>query len=514
VGGLDLGFERAGIETVSVSEIDPYACAVLAERFPDAPNLGSITEVDANDIPEADIWSGGFPCQDLSVAGKRAGFAGKRSSLAFTFLDLVEQRRPRWLVLENVPGLFSSNKGADFGRLLYEMEQLGYGVSWRTLDARYFGVAQRRRRVFIVASLESDRAGEVLLECEGCERHPSPRWTQGQGAASGVRDGSGVVGALPAGVHGFPDGVQEFLQGHFRVVGEDGRTIGATADANGVRAVDGLARRLDNQQEVDTQRVGTFEMYDFPADAVAPSMNALRARDLMAYQTRADEKNGNFTIAEAEVANSLSALWPGDTSHRSMTLVQAVIQDSREMANKTQNGAGFSTEDISYTLTGVDRQAVATESILSFPSRFGSNANVTEGQAQSMAHSAGAPAVFRKSARAQTNEDSETWVEGDVANTLNSFDVGDVRTTHAILSPSLHGKAMGGGGDIGQDEAVAQVFAALGGSNEVADDALLPIGLDSHRYRCCGNGVVAPVAEWIGRRIVEVDRRWREEEAK
>ena len=485
VGGLDLGFERAGIHTVSVSEIDPYACAVLAERFPDAPNLGSITEVEANDIPEADIWSGGFPCQDLSVAGKRAGFAGKRSSLAFTFLDLVEQRRPRWLVLENVPGLFSSNNGADFGRLLYEMEQLGYGVSWRTLDARYFGVAQRRRRVFLVASLESDRAAEVLLECEGCERHPSPRWTQRQGVASGAPDGSGVVGALPAGTHGFPDGVQEFLQGHFRVVGEDGRTVGASPNSDGVRAVDGLARRVDNQPELeDPQRVGNFEMYDFPADSVAPSMNALRARDLMAYQTRVDEKNGNFSLSEAEVANSLSALWPGDTSHRSMTLVQAVIQDSREMANKTQNGAGFSTEDISYTLTGVDRQAVATEQILSFPSRFGSNANVTEDQAQSMAHSAGAPAVFRKSARAQTNEDSETWVEGDVANTLNSFDVGDVRTTHAIV----------------------------GGTED--EDDLLPVGLDSHRYRCCGNGVVAPVAEWIGRRIVEVDRRWREEEAK
>jgi site-specific DNA-cytosine methylase len=182
-----------------------------------------------------------------------------------------------------------------------------------------------------------------------------------------------------------------------------------------MRAIDGVARRLDDQQ-------------------------------VLAYQTRVDEKHGNFTLNEAEVANSLSALWPSDTSHRSMTLVQAVIQDSREMANKTQNGAGFSTEDISYTLTGVDR-----------------------------------PAVFRKSARAQTNEDSETWVEGDVANTLNSFDVGDVRTTHAIVGGT-------------QDE-----------------DALLPIGLDSHRYRCCGNGVVAPVAEWIGRRIVEVDRRWREE---
>jgi site-specific DNA-cytosine methylase len=246
-----------------------------------------------------------------------------------------------------------------------------------------------------------------------------------------------------------------------------------------MREANGVARRLDNQSGVeDPQRVGNFEMYDFPADSVAPSMNALRARDLMAYQTRVDEKNGNFTLSEAEVANSLSALWPGDTSHRSMTLVQAVIQDSREMANKTQNGLGVSTEDIAYTLTRIDR-----------------------------------PAVFRKSARAQTNEDSETWVEGDVANTLNSFDVGDVRTTHAIVGMSYDGfnqKVEPDGAHrtlrIGRDS--SDFVIAPGG---VDDDNLLPVGLDSHRYRCCGNGVVAPVAEWIGRRIVEVDRRWREE---
>ncbi len=440
VGGLDLGFERAGIETVSVSEIDPYANTVLAERFPSAPNLGSITEINADDIPEADIWSGGFPCQDLSVAGKRAGFSGKRSSLAFTFLDLVERRRPRWLVLENVPGLFSSNQGRDFLRLLSEMDELGYSVAWRTLDARYFGVAQRRRRVFIVASLEPNRAEQVLFECEGVCGHLAPSKQTRQGVAGGTPDGSGVVGALPAGVHGFPDGVQEFLQGHFRVVGEDGRTIGATADADGVRAVDGLARRVDNQPEVDTFGAEThraLQARDWKAGVANQDIG--QEGFLVGYQTRADEKNGNFSITEAEVANSLSALWPGDTSHRSMTLV------------------------------------APSESILSFPSRFGSNANVTEGQAQSMAHSAGAPAVFRKSSRAQTNEDSETWVEGGVANTLNSFDVGDVRTTHAIL---------GGTAD---------------------DDILLPVGLDSHRYRCCGNGVVASVAEWIGQRIVAVD---------
>jgi len=207
-----------------------------------------------------------------------------------------------------------------------------------------------------------------------------------------------------------------------------------------------MARRVDNQPEVDTFGAEThraLQARDWKAGVANQDIG--QEGFLVGYQTRADEKNGNFSIAEAEVENSLSALWPGDTSHRSMTLV------------------------------------APSESILSFPSRFGSNANVTENQAQSMAHSAGAPAVFRKSSRAQTSEDLETWVEGDVANTLNSFDVGDVRTTHAIV----------------------------GGTQD--DDALLPIGLDSHRYRCCGNGVVAPVAEWIGRRIVEVDRRWREE---
>ena len=374
VGGLDLGFERAGIHTVSVSEIDPYANAVLAERFPDAPNLGSITEVAANDIPEADIWSGGFPCQDLSVAGKRAGFAGKRSSLAFTFLDLVEQRRPRWLVLENVPGLFSSNKGADFGRLLNEMEQLGYGVSWRTLDARYFGVAQRRRRVFLVASLESDRAAEVLLECKGCERHPSPRWTQRQGVAGGTPDGSGIAGAI---TRRFSKGVNSTI--------DEPLIVSSSPNSDGVRAADGLARRLDNQSGV--ARKSSFGHYEMTQQA------------------------GTLKSSGGDIG--------GGSENLAMTLT-------------SPQGGG--------------RRDKIPMTILSFPSRFGSNANVTEDQAQSMAHSAGAPAVLL---------DSE------------------------------------------------------GGTQD--EDALLPVGLDSHRYRCCGNGVVAPVAEWIGRRIVEVDRRWREE---
>ena len=437
VGGLDLGFERAGIETVSVSEIDPYANTVLAERFPGAPNLGSITEINADDIPEADIWSGGFPCQDLSVAGKRAGFSGKRSSLAFTFLDLVERRRPRWLVLENVPGLFSSNQGRDFLRLLGEMDELGYSVAWRTLDARYFGVAQRRRRVFIVASLEPNRAEQVLFECEGVCGHLAPSKQTRQGVAGGAPDGSGIARTVRA----------SLAKRGERGDGSDDLIVSQTPDSDGVREADGLARRVDNQQGVEAKgmRVGSFAQYvdDGTASPLRATGGDLGGGSenlaMIGYQTRADDKNGNFSINEAEVANSLSALWPSDTSHRSMTLV------------------------------------APSDSIISFPSAYSRQPTKFNDVSDPLTLSAGAPAVFRKSSRAQTNEDSETWVEGDVANTLNSFDVGDVRTTHAIL---------GGTAD---------------------DDSLLPVGLDSHRYRCCGNGVVSSVAEWIGRRIVAVD---------
>ena len=467
VGGLDLGFERAGIKTVSVCEIDPYASSVLAERFPEAPNLGSITEINADDIPEADIWSGGFPCQDLSVAGKRAGFAGKRSSLAFTFLDLVEQRRPRWLLLENVPGLFTSNKGADFARLLHEVEQLGYSVAWRTLDARYFGVPQRRRRVFIVASLEPDRAAEVLFECEGCQRHPAPGWPKRESVANGTSDGSGIIGTIIAGLShrtgttqdqlyvGYGKRFASALTGRFgkgvNSTIDEPLIISASPDTNGVRETNGVARRLDDQQVMEAKgmRIGSFAQYvdDETAsplraaggDIGGGSENLAILKPVVAYQTRVDEKAGNFSINEVKVANSLSALWPADTTHRSMTLVSAA------------------------------------EDIISFPSAYSRQPTKFNNVADPLTLSAGAPAVFRKSSRAQTNEDSETWVEGDVANTINSFDVGDIRTTHAIV---------GATGD---------------------DDELLPDKLDGHRYRCCGNGVVAPVAEWIGRRIVSVN---------
>lgn len=172
IGGFDLGFERAGMEVVFQCEINKFGQSVLRKHWPDVLLAPDITKVTPEDIPlSANLWCGGFPCQDLSIAnqGKRRGLDGDRSGLFYEFARLVKERRPRWIVLENVPGLLNSHQGEDFRCVLKELDELGYGVSWRVLDAKYFGTPQRRRRVYIVGSYGDLSSARVLFE-EGTPR--------------------------------------------------------------------------------------------------------------------------------------------------------------------------------------------------------------------------------------------------------------------------------------------------------------------------------------------------------
>jgi|APGre2960657404_1045060.scaffolds.fasta_scaffold20390_2 DNA (cytosine-5)-methyltransferase 1 len=181
IGGFDLGFERADFEVAWSVEWDKNAQNVLRKRFPKTRVLGDIREVDANSLERVDVICGGFPCQDLSVAGKRAGLAGERSGLFHDAMRLVRKLRPEILVLENVPGLLSSNNGLDFATVLREVGK-GWDceeVAWRVLDSQYFGVPQRRRRVFIVGSSRIGRAEQVLALSESCGGdHPKKRATR------------------------------------------------------------------------------------------------------------------------------------------------------------------------------------------------------------------------------------------------------------------------------------------------------------------------------------------------
>ena len=169
IGGFDHGLELSGMQVVCQSEINSYSRKVLQKHWKNVKLLGDINNIESDDIPESNVWCGGFPCQDLSLAnqGKRKGLAGNRSGLFYKMAELINDKKPKWVILENVPGILNSNSGQDFRVLLEKMDEFGYGVSWRVLDAKYFGTPQRRRRVFIVASFGSISSSRVLFEPKG-----------------------------------------------------------------------------------------------------------------------------------------------------------------------------------------------------------------------------------------------------------------------------------------------------------------------------------------------------------
>lgn len=174
------------------SEIEKFPSAMLAHHYPDVPNLGDMTKFKEWPIDRSiDLLVGGTPCQSFSVAGLRKGLDDPRGNLMLTYVAIAARYKPRWLVWENVPGVLSSNGGRDFGTLLTALGEVGYGFAYRICDARYFGVAQRRRRVFVVGYLgDWRRAAAVLFERESMSGHPAPSREAGQKAAPTVTQGA------------------------------------------------------------------------------------------------------------------------------------------------------------------------------------------------------------------------------------------------------------------------------------------------------------------------------------
>ena len=199
VGGFDLALERNGVKVVASVEIDQKASAVLAKHFPNSTLFGDITGVTGEQLiaagfnPRNGIIVGGFPCQDLSVAGKRAGLEGKRSGLFWEICRLLDETGAENFILENVPGLLSSQQGADMAAVIEALSNRGYSLGWRVLDAQHFGVPQRRRRVFIIGRLRNDGGtpGEILAIGEGRSRYleesESKRENSARKSASGSR---------------------------------------------------------------------------------------------------------------------------------------------------------------------------------------------------------------------------------------------------------------------------------------------------------------------------------------
>lgn len=223
-GGFPLGGVLAGITPIWASEIEPFPVRVTTVRFPNMKHYGDISNMNGADVEPVDIISFGSPCQDLSVAGKREGLDGDRSSLFYEAIRIVKEMRektngkyPRYIVWENVPGAFSSNKGEDFNAVLNEIckvkdEQVsvpkpakwenagrimgdGFSIAWRLLDAQYWGVPQRRQRIYLVADFDGGSAGKILFESEGLSGYSAQGFKSWQNAANGITEGIGETGS-------------------------------------------------------------------------------------------------------------------------------------------------------------------------------------------------------------------------------------------------------------------------------------------------------------------------------
>jgi DNA (cytosine-5)-methyltransferase 1 len=193
IGGFDLAFERAGCAVVAQVESDPQCRSVLAEHWPNVVQFDDVRNYHAR-LGEAEVIVGGFPCQDLSVAGKRAGFTGNRSSLFFEMVRVIDECKPAYVVWENVPGLLSSNNGKDFASVLMALDAIGYHGAWTMLDAQFFGLAQRRRRVFGVFACgggAAGRAAEILSFRSRMSWNPKAGGEAGETVAYALAAGAG-----------------------------------------------------------------------------------------------------------------------------------------------------------------------------------------------------------------------------------------------------------------------------------------------------------------------------------
>jgi DNA (cytosine-5)-methyltransferase 1 len=198
VGGFDLALERNGVKVVASVEIDKKAQEVLRRHFPNSTIFGDITGVTGEQLiaagfePRNGIITGGFPCQDLSVAGKRAGLGGSRSGLFWEICRLLDETRAQNFILENVPGLLSSNGGKDMAVVLEALVERGYRIAYRVLDAQHFGVPQRRRRVFIVGCLGNSGQSpeEILAIPESRAGYLTASKSQGKDIATTTSDGA------------------------------------------------------------------------------------------------------------------------------------------------------------------------------------------------------------------------------------------------------------------------------------------------------------------------------------
>jgi DNA (cytosine-5)-methyltransferase 1 len=269
ISAASVAWKPIGWKAAFYAEIENFPSAVLKHHYPEVPNLGDFTKIKTR--PKINLLIGGTPCQDFSLAGLRKGIAGERGNLTLEFLRLADRLRPEWLVWENVRGVLSSDRGRAFGSLLGGMEKLGYGFAYRIFDAQYFGLAQRRARVFVVANSRNWRyPAAVLFDAESMRGNTPPSREAGKELATATSDrppvGSEGVAKAVLGYNGRNQIEANYIAyalnakgGSGRIDGESETLIAHTLRAEGFDASeDGTGRGIPLVETLPTMRAGAI----------------------------------------------------------------------------------------------------------------------------------------------------------------------------------------------------------------------------------------------------------------
>jgi DNA (cytosine-5)-methyltransferase 1 len=407
-----VAWHHLGWKPVAFSEIEPFPCAILKHHFTqpnypyDVPNLGSLTEFNTWPLAtgDVDLLVGGTPCQAFSVAGKRGGLNDPRGQLMLSFLDLAAKLQPRYVLWENVPGVLSSGqpKGSDFGCFIQGLVERGYGVAWRMLDAQFHGVPQRRKRIFVCATRDPvtglgdwKASAEILSLAEGLSRHLEESQQKGKGSSSDAEGGVGAdgmqrtVGTLCADTHPGAYSGQDAYTGRL-IPQNTSHWEGSEVHPTLNQSASGCGSPGYSNQELFSQQGG----------GLVPAL-MFKIRGGSPVETGEQGGTPGKGAGKGFLGSEEKAFTIATAPDQWLAQQVTPIQDGREM-EKNQNGMGVGNPgDPAYTIDTTGAQAAAIP--------------------------------YRKSKRASSTTDDETWVEAEASNTLNNFDLGDTRTTHAVV---------------------------------------------------------------------------------
>jgi len=444
IEAASVAWEPLGWKASFLSEIDKFPRAVLAHHYPKVPLHGDFTTIQAGEYDPIDLLVGGTPCQSFSVAGLRGGLADDRGNLALEYLRLAQRLRPKWLVWENVPGVLSSAGGRDFGSILGGLVELGYGFAYRVLDAQFFGVPQRRRRVFVVGYLgDWRRAAAVLFERDCLSGNPAPRREAGERAAptiSARTEGGGGLGT------------------DFDL---DGGLIASTGDVSHRLNAGGMGR-IDYETE-------TF--------VTQPYMLAVRGRgDGHNLEYRAD-------------GTSNAILTPnGGRAGMGVGAIAYAIQERAgcENPNSGPDGAGYR-EGASYTLEARQTPQAIAYNITPSQSNKDYNARASE-RSQAITSAGNRPSARGGDVIAfNTRQDP---IHGPQADPLGTKDNG-----HGILRGSAVRRLTPR--ECERLQGFPDDYTLIMHRKKPA--------ADGPRYKALGNSMAVPVMRWIGERIQLVE---------